>query len=225
MNKINTLMGLGALLLSAPAWSLSTINYADPAPTGGISYEWTVVMEHLGASTTADFVRHVGAKSSFEPANPPPNVGWQHTSDWVALQLKEKSLLTIEVSNQRGVHYTTVTDGKAVESTAGQGFFPAFSFYSGWDETSTEDHVFNPIGNFWSTIKFIDAEYIRAAQAIHGGETNRTIKKQFILPAGKYSLNIGGINNLYCDASLPCYNGRHGYRAKLTAEAVPKAVE
>ncbi|MCX7089141.1 MAG: hypothetical protein NTV00_13955 [Methylococcales bacterium] len=226
MKKCNVLSGLAALLLSTSAFSAATINYADPVPEKGIGYEWTVDMEHKGVLTTADFVRHVGAKSSFEPSNPAPEVGWQHTSDWVALQLREKSLLTIEVSNQRGVHFTTVgTDGKAVESTAGQGYFPAFSLYSGWDDTSTEVHTFNPVGNFWSTVKFIDAAYIQQAQAIHGGEVVRSIKKQFILPAGKYSINIGGINALYCDTTLPCYNGRHGYRAKLSAEPMPKAVE
>jgi hypothetical protein len=226
MIKMNAILGFGALLMSGAAFSAVTINYADPAPDKGIGYEWTITMGHSGTLATAEFVRHVGAKSSFEPANPASEVGWQHTSDWVALDLKEKSLLTIEVTNQRGVQYTTIgSDGKSVETTAGIGLFPAYSLYSGWDDTSTEDHTFNPIGNFWSTVKFIDVVYTQAAQAIHGNEAVKLIKKQFILPAGQYSLNIGGVNNLYCDPTLPCYNGRHGYRARLTAEPVPKAVE
>ncbi|MEQ1638846.1 MAG: hypothetical protein ABL903_19475 [Methylococcales bacterium] len=226
MKQINTLIGLGAILVSTSAFSAATINFADPAPDKGIGYEWTVKMEHAGAVATAEFVRHVGAKSSYEPSNPAPEVGWQHTSDWVALELKEKTLLTVELTNQRGVQYTTIgTDGKAAENTAGIGYFPAFSFYSGWDDTSTEVHTFNPIGNFWSTIKFVDIAYIQQAQAIHGNEATRTIKKQFILPAGQYSVNIGGANALYCETTLPCYNGRHGYRAKFIAEPVPKAVE
>lgn len=226
MNKLSTLFGIAFVVVSGSAAAAVTIKFADPVPDKGISYEWSVALEHQGTPATAEFVRHVGAKSSYEPANPAPDIGWTHTSDWVALQLAEKSLLTIEISNQRGVNYTTIgTDGKAVENTAGIGYFPAFSLYSGWDSTSTESHAFNPTGNFWSTVKFIDALYLPQAQAIHGNEAVRTIKKQFILPAGQYSLNIGGINALYCDASLPCYTGRHGYKAKLTAEPAPKTIE
>lgn len=228
MKKLNALsiLGLGTLLMSTSAWSAVSIKYADPVPDKGIGYEWTVSMEHAGTTATAEFVRHVGAKSSYEPDNSAPDKGWMHTSDWVALQLKEKTLLTVELTNQRGVQYTTVaTDGKVTENTAGIGYFPAFSLYSGWDDTSAETHQFNPMGNFWSTVKFIDFGYIQAAQAIHGNEAVRTLKKQFILPAGQYSINIGGANAAYCDATLPCYSGRHGYRAKFTAEPVPKAVE
>ncbi len=225
MNKFKIIMCLSSCFASSSVFAAATVTYADPDPKG-ISYEWTVDMEHSGSVVTADFVSHVGAKSSYEPANPAPNVGWQHTSDWVAVNLKEKTMLTIEVTNQRGVHYTSVaTDGKVTENTAGQGYFPAFSLYSGWDNTSTEDHAFNPVGNFWSTIKYVDSAYLPTEKAIHGGEAVRNIKKTFILPAGQYSLNIGGINALYCDTTLPCYNGRHGYRAKLTAEPVPKIVE
>lgn len=226
MKNFNILMGLGACLVSVPGFSAVAINYADPAPEKGIGYEWTVTMQHGGVAQTAEFVRHVGAKSSFEPANPAPNIAWQHTTDWVALDLKDKTLLTVELTNQRGVQFTTIgTDGKAVENTAGIGYFPAFSFYSGWDDTSTEDHAFNPVGDFWSTVKYIDSAYIKEAQAIHGNEAVRTIKKQFILPAGQYSLNIGGVNAIYCVSTQPCYNGRHGYRARLTVEPVPQVVQ
>lgn len=225
MKTVSTFLGLATIIASSAVCATSSVQFADPAPDKGIGYEWSVSLDHTGASATAEFVRHVGAKSSYEPANPAPEVGWQHTSDWVALELKSKSLLTIEVMNQRGVQYTTISDGKAVENTAGQGFFPAFSLYSGWDDTSTEDHTFNPIGDFWSTIRFIGADYVKGASAQHGGESMRSIKKQFILPAGNYSLNIGGINAIYCDVAIPCYNGRHGYRAKLTAEPMPTSAE
>ena len=221
MKKIAAmLLGCSAMMASA-SHAASTVTFADPAPDKGIGYEWNIRMSHGGkAPTTAEFVRHVGAKSSYEPTFTPPEIGWHHQSDWVALELVENSLVTIEVRNQRGVHYTEVAqDGKKTESTAGQGYFPGFSVYKGWDDTSTEKHSFNSIGNFWSTIQYITAAYDQ--KGVHGGETKRLATTRLMLPAGKYSINIGGVNALYCLPEQPCFSGRHGYSAKFTAEPIP----
>jgi len=223
IKKVAAIAGTGALMLSSAAFAASTVSFSDPAPDAGIGYEWTVAMllNPTDTAVTAEFVRHVGAKSSYEPANAAPEIGWQHTSDWVALDLPQETLLTIELNNQRGVQYTTVdAEGKVSQLTAGQGYFPGFAVYKGWDDTSTEIHSFNPLGNFWAAqLDWITAAYDQVGQ--HGSEAKRSAKTRLILPAGHYSINIGGVNALYCTPEQPCYNGRHGYIAKLTAEPVP----
>lgn len=223
MHKITAMIvGTSALVLSSPAFSQSvSIDFADPHPGAGIGYEWTVKISHANSKAmTAEFIRHVGAKSSYEPAFSSPEIGWNHTSDWVALSLNEDSLLTIEVNNQRGVQYTTVNpEGQVTQHAAGRGHFPGIALYSGYDNTSTESHSFNPLGNFWATqLNWITAGYDQKGQH---GDVKRRAKIQAIVPAGLYSLNIGGVNALYCEPQMPCFDGRHGYKATITAEPVP----
>lgn len=220
--KVAAMVSMSALMLSSAVFAQNvSIEFADPHPGEGIGYEWSIKMTHPGdRPVTAEFTRHVGAKSSYEPSFSAPNIGWNHTSDWVALQLTKDSLLTIEVNNQRGVQYTTVDqEGKVTQHTAGRGYFPGVVLYEGYDNTSTEEHSFNPLGNFWATqLDWITANYDRIGQH---GDAKRSAKIQVIAPAGLYSINIGGANALYCEPQMPCYNGRHGYKATITAEPVP----
>lgn len=187
--------------------------FEDPAPLG-ISYEWTVV---LHKKEKVQLVWHVGAKSWSEPSQPDGLKGWTHTANWIAVELEQPAKLKVTVERQPGVVFgaTSVARGALV---------PALSLYSGWDDTTEfEDHMFNNSDDFWSTVDFLENE---------PNEKSKT-KIVFVsekLPAGKYSLVIGGnpaslgdpfnYPTSNCDALDPTcyeYTGTHGYRATLQA--------
>lgn len=210
MKNFATFLGASALALSTSV--MADVQYADP-DEGGIGYEWTVSLGHHGS---AEIVGSTGGKGSYEPSFENPDIGWTHTTDWVALELEAEVILEIEVSRQEGVYEMKVDreTGEKSFATSGAMLYPAISIYSGWDSTTElEKGSFNPLGNFWSTIDFKDSLYSKF------GET--TIVYRAKLPAGKYSVNIGGVNALYCAEEDACYNGAHGFRAKFTASHAP----
>ena len=210
MKKFATILGAGAIALSTSA--IADVKFADPAE-GGIGYEWTVTLGHHGS---AEVVGSTGGKGSYEPSFEAPDIGWTHTTDWVALELEEEVILEIEMSRQEGVYEMKVDRDTGAKSfaTSGAMLYPAFSIYEGWDSTTEKEKgSFNPIGNFWSTIEFKEVVYSQFGES--------TIVYRAKLPAGKYSVNMGGVNALYCAETDDCYKGVHGYRTKFTASHVP----
>jgi hypothetical protein len=195
---------------------VAAVSFADPAPTGGITYEWTVGM---GTHHRAALTGLVGAKSWHEPGNPQGLKGWTHTSNWIALELSDRAVLRIVAERQQGV-----VDAAGGTPTLGRhGLFPAISIYEGWDDTSAEDHVFNSEGNFWSTIEFIGNRRNRAGK--------RKARYVVVLEAGRYSIVVGGNPPSLgdpgnyppgtCDpADSTCYTytGRHGYEVHLLTQ-------
>jgi hypothetical protein len=195
------------------------LSFADPEPALGISYEWTLFLHR---KERASLVWHVGAKSWQEPSNPPGLEGWTHTSNWIAIELEEPARLKVTVERQQGV----VISGLNGPEVARAELVPAVSLYAGWDETSDpEDHVFNNIGNFWSTVQFLAyADNKRSKPKL-------AFQSKGKLPAGRYSLVIGGnppslgdpVNYPVggCDPVDPvcyAYTGSHGYRALVEAK-------
>jgi hypothetical protein len=190
------------------------LSFADPAPAG-ISYEWTVRMHR---KQTAELVRAVSAKSWSEPLNPDGLKGWTHTSDWIALDLEDAAVVKVTVERQQGV---VVANEAGVPEVARFALVPALSVYSGWDQTTEfEDHAFNNLGNFWSTIVYV------------GSEANPKAKPRVVykarLPAGRHSIVIGGNPRSLgepgaypastCDPVDPVcyqYTGMHGYKATI----------
>jgi hypothetical protein len=191
------------------------LSFADPAPAG-IGYEWTVRLRH---GERAELVNAVGAKSWNEPSNPEGLKGWTHTSNWIALELVDDAVVRITVVRQPGV----VVPSGSTFAAARTEIVPALSLYRGWDETTVfEDHTFNNLGNFWSTIEYVGA----AANA----KSRPKVTYRVRLPAGRYSLVVGGNPRALGDASAypangcdpvdpTCYayTGLHGYRAVLQA--------
>jgi hypothetical protein len=195
---------------------------AKPA-TGGIGYEWTVT---LGNNDSAEFVGSVGAKSSWEPSNAEatmsyptgPEAAWQHTSDWVALDLTTDADVTIMVMAQQGV-----TDASIVKDSnpaalafkvAGNLLYPAVSVFKNWEETGQEIHRFNPIGKSTWTNELV---YMGVAYADKG---QRMIEYKGKFTKGHYSLAIGGAavapGNNCTESNTACYTGSHGYLAQIT---------
>ena len=192
---------------------VGALSFADPAP-GGVSYEWTLIM-HRGEE--ASVVNAVSAKSWHEPMNPENLKGWTHTSNWIALELEQDAKVKITVQRQQGVIVNT--DG--VPMVARFGLVPALTVYSGWDDTTQfEDHAYNNVGNFWSTVVYM------------GHNANAKSRDKVVykakLPAGRYSIVIGGNPASLGDASQyppsDCdpidplcyrYSGNHGYVATI----------
>lgn len=224
MNKLATLL-LGVSALAFSTTSIAHVAYEDPHPkgmngaddTGGIGYEWHV---HILKGNTEEITGSTGGKGSFEPTFTAPDFGWTHTTDWVALELAAMGVLEIQVTRQPGIYELQVDrkdPTKQKFTTSGDLLYPAMSIYKGWDETAKEKASFNPAGNFWATgLEFMKVEYSK------WGET--TITYRAMLPAGKYSVNIGGVNALYCKETDKCFNGVHGYRATFNLKPMPMKV-
>lgn len=233
MNRILNLTISAGLLATMVGFvgpvTAATVEFADPqlagpsypgcldtgatGDDGGISYEWTVSMHR---NDQAHLVYLVGAKSWNEPppAYEPPDTGWTHTSNWIALELKRAARLTIVVERQEGVAY----QGPTGTVVARNKLVPAVSVYKGWDNTSCEDHRYNNSGNDdWSTL-----EYIGNKPNEHG---HKYVVYKVNLRAGRYSIAIGGSPaelKTYpagnCDPADPvcyAYTGQHGFEAHL----------
>ncbi len=217
MHKMINLFGAGALILSSGAYADNTVEFGD-AVEGGIGYEWTVNISENGS---LEYVGAVGGKSSWEPEFTDPDRGWTHTSDWTSLTLESAKLVTIELYRQQGVTYSS-TDretGQVSTNTAGNCLHPVISVYKGIDTTTeSEKGSFNPAGNFWSTLEFSNIAYDIAPDATK-------VMTTLILDAGEYSLNFGGSNGaIYTEDNAACFNGLHGFRAKISAQDVPPSL-
>lgn len=184
---------------------------AAKAATGGIGYEWTVTM---GNNDKASFVGTVGAKSSYEPTFKAPEFAWQHTSNYVALELTADAKVTITVSAQQGLRdFSVDATNKLVIKDAGDKLKPVVSVYKNWEETGVETGSFNPMGktSWQNELVFVGIAYADKGQS--------TISYSATLPKGKYTLNIGGANAYEpngCPATdASCYTGNHGYLVNI----------
>lgn len=223
--SLNKKFLLAAGLLSTSAFGFSgtaaanTVAWITPTPyvpgvCNGIGYEWAV---KASQRASVSFVRRVGAKSWNEvpPFYTPPETGWTHTSDWVKFELTQPATVQIKISRQQGVLLPSVATDPVTGATsiayttAGDQLYPALSLYSGWEETGCEDHRYNNSANFaWApSLQFL------ANQPNTAGKATAVLTKW--LPAGKYSIAIGGANVSFCAETDTCYSGFHGYRAQI----------
>lgn len=213
MNKLITILAASIVAFSGTASAEGdlTATFGDPQE-GGLGYEWTV----KGSYGEVDILGSVGGKSAWEPKFEMPDKGWTHTSDWIALELTEKVRLEVTVQRQAGFYELKVDrkdPTKQSYETAGSELYPTLSVYEGWDSTTEKEKgSFNPAGNFWSTIMFKDVVY-----SAFGEDSVRYVTE---FEPGQYTLNIGGVNDLYCKADEPCGKGKHGYRVMIKASAM-----
>jgi hypothetical protein len=137
------------------------------------------------------------------------------------LELLEPSVLTIHLQRKKNVPTNS--------GSARNKLYPAFSFYAGWDNDGDEDHQFNTLGNTpWAD----GIDYI-SHEANDDGTGTTTMK--LILPAGQYSLAVGGNppalpsvadyppGNCAPSTDKTCYTytGQHGYRLELFTKPAP----
>lgn len=189
---------------------------AGVAATGGIGYEWSITM---GNNDKAAITGSVGASSAYNLSNVAkgPEWAWTHTTDMVALDLKEDAEVTFMVMAQQGISDAALskdTPPKLTYTTAGALLNPAISVFKGWEETGVETSTFNPIGKTsWTN----ELSYI----GINADITNQKMTTYTVkLTKGKYTLMIGAANNYPSngckDTDTACYTGNHGYIAKIT---------
>ena len=166
------------------------------------------------------FIYYVGAKSWWEPLNPPATLGWTHSSNWVKLELQKAANVEIEIEAESGIPCTAENALlKACNQTtlvAVGNLYPAISLYKSVDTSSPTEHVFNPVGNgsFFSS----NATYLASKKSM--GKHSLTYKTK--LAAGSYSINIGGANSLNCKPTDACYTGGQGYEATIVTTPVSK---
>lgn len=151
-------------------------NVTKPAPDGGVGYAWTVKM---GPDDRADLAGLVGAWSWDEDTFPATTKGWTHTSNWVALELRQRSKVTIRLSRKRNVPNP---DG----GVGGNILFPAFTLYKNWDGDGGDVHTYNNRGNVdWAE----DIAYLKHVENLNGATSVELVIE---LPAGEYSIALGG---------------------------------
>jgi roadblock/LC7 domain-containing protein len=183
----------------------------------GIPYGWSV---QLGGKATAQTLPdHVGAWSWDEDSFPETAKGWTHTSAWVQLDLTEPVALTLTLESAAGVPWPSAADPTRL---AGTNLFPSFSLYRGWDTdagtitnadgtTLDQDHTFNNRGNIeWAE----DVTYLDHLDNATAHSATRT----WVLPAGRYTVNLGG------NSPVVVAEGRQGYKATFTTRTVVLSV-
>jgi len=191
---------------------------ADPVPNtedpqtgapldGGIRYSWQV---NLAGNTSATFAGAVGAWGWDEDGSPATATGRTEAARWVALNLKSPSRLTVRVSRKASVVDPLATFPGA---TAGANLRPAFTLYSGWDSDGGDEATFANRGPVaWAEdTSFLD----------HVETSGGIAEKSFTLPAGLYTIALGGNST----SLLP--EPRQGFEARflsVSLEKTPKLV-
>lgn len=164
----------------------ATIAEGD-AFAGGIGYEWTVRMGGNETITTLNTsTAGVGVWSWHDSAFAgSPNMGWTHTSDWVALELTEAASLTIVMGRNSSVPDPASATGgmRPVDF-----LIPAFTVWQGWDNTSSEAHIYNN-GAGSSSLAWEGG--LSVIEGFVNNATEDTATLTLSLPAGFYTIALG----------------------------------
>ena len=230
---IRLLTGAICLVAAAVAWSHSgphapkpvqppaiapgSVAKGDPVPngidsgsgetTGGISYAWTVsAVGNLNAALNGI----VGASSWSDPESLSHDEGHTRASSWVALRLRFPCLVTIRLSRAANIPDPL---GILPGDTGGEDLRPAFTIYSGWQESGSDSTIYpNKSSIPWA------GSLSYHSHAIDNG--SGTVEASIELPAGDYSIALGGIGTVGFD------EGRQGYEADLSilSRALPATI-
>ena len=197
---------LGLCLAGAAPSQASTVTPSPSTLQSGITYEFGVTMN---GNDSAVYQGGVGY-SSFNDGGG-TGLGWNHTSNWTALNLTEAANLTVTLVRQANV------------GTFGDLLTPAFSIYQGWGtgpipSGSFESHYFNPTGNLTANDPDSLWGWSVGQVSYLGHDANlgslTSLTKMFSLAAGQYSLNFSG------NPAVPG-SGVQGYQATLATAPVP----
>lgn len=194
-----------ATLLAGGMANAATIVNSDPL-AGGIGYAWTVKIGGNESITTPNVGdSSVGVWSwndtAFAGAD---NMGWTHTTSWVALELTEAATLTIVMGQNSSVPFV---DGvREVDN-----LFPSFTIWEGWDNTGSDDHIYLNNGLVsW-------AEGLTEVVGIVDNSTEHTGEITLNLEAGFYTIALGSQGP--ATGGLP----RQGFYASFTTVPEPSS--
>ncbi len=212
-HTLTALAGALGLLAAANAATVNTVEFSEI----GIPYGLAVTLNANDSAVAPP--DHVGAWSWDEDSFPATAKGWTHTSKFVQLELTENAVFTLTLASAEGVPWPA-TDNAA--RLAGTNLFPSFTLYRGWDTdvgvttnadgtTLDQDHTFNNRGNIaWAE----DVTYLDHLD----NSTAHTATRTWILPAGKYTVNLGG------NSPVTLAEGRQGYAATFSTTPAPGAI-
>lgn len=197
---------LGLISLLAAGWSnAASIVQSDPL-AGGIGYAWTVQIGNNGSiATTNSPNASVGVWSWEDTAFAgAPNMGWTHTTGWVALEVTEATTLTIVMGQNSSIPYL---DGFREVNN----LFPSFTIWNGWDNSGTDNHIYSNTG-------LIDwAEELTGVVGHVDNSTEHTAELTVTLEPGLYSIALGSQGP--ATGGLP----RQGYFATFTTVPEPSS--
>lgn len=183
----------------------ATIIDADPAE-GGIGYAWTAQIGANESITTPDIGdSSVGVWSWNDTAFAgAPNMGWTHTSSWVALEVTESVILTVTMGRNESVPYL-----EGFRDT--QYLFPSFTMWKGWDNSGAEDHIYANDG----LVSWAEELTEMIGRVDNNSQETATLK--ILLEPGLYTLALGSQGP--ATGGLP----RQGFYANFTTIPEPSS--
>jgi len=201
----NASLASALALLACASSNAATIINADPAD-GGIGYAWTATIGANGSVATPNVGdSSVGVWSwndtAFAGAD---QMGWTHTTSWMALELTESAILTIIMGRNESVPFL---DG----FRATDNLFPSFTIWKGWDNSGSDGHIYpNNALIGW-------AEGLTELVGLVDNSTEPTAELTLNLEAGLYTIALG--------SQGPAVGGlpRQGFSASLTTIPEPSS--
>ncbi|MDB6136611.1 MAG: exported protein of unknown function [Verrucomicrobiales bacterium] len=187
-------------------------------PPGGIAYNQGL---SLGANDTGSMSGAVGQWSWQDPAIADagvPGGGWGHTSHWIAVTLAEPAVLTLSLERNHAV--PLLPSGFYPTGN----YFPAFTIWRNWDTDAAPTDFYDPemqgkAGNYHvypNTGNVAWAEDLSYLDHHRNNGTETSVTASWLLPAGNYTLAVGGLAPAADGAS------RQGYLASFSTNAVPE---
>lgn len=166
-------------------------------PAGGQGYAYNVSLNASDNDTTS-FRGTVGSWSWEDESLPGAGNFWRHQSDWLAITLTEDSTLRIEVERD-----DAVADIK---------LFPSFTIYRNFNDTMNGAHFSSNTTDIqWEATSQL-LEYVDH----HANNTAPGVDESFALPAGDYTILLGG------NAESQILAENVNYAATLTASPIPE---
>ena len=181
---------LAGLVISGPIAATAQI----PAGLEGYTHYFDLSLVN---PPVTDVVGTVGSWS-WEDSRLGDDVFWRHQSDWIAFNLADPANVRFEVARH--------AEGDNSK------FFPSFTLYSGFNDTADGAHFGNNKGNVQWETDSNELSYLMH----HDNSTEASAEETVFLPAGDYTLLLGG--NAVAEATAVNVN----YTANFTASPIPE---
>jgi hypothetical protein len=193
MNKKTSACLLGGFSI------LGIVSSPAQIPPGLSGYTHYVELDPVD-NTGTPIIGTVGSWS-WEDSRLGDGVFWRHQSDWIAFNLTDTARVQIQVErNSEGDNSL---------------FFPSFTLYSGFNDTEEGLHFASNTSNVqWVTEGTPSQELVYLMH--HNNSTLGSIEDGMILPAGDYTILLGG-NAVSEDTAVNV-----NYSAVLAASPIPE---